>query len=148
MGGSHYTTISNATNASIPSVDLALAPRIAGAVHQAIAKGLIASAHDISDGGTLTAIAEMLIASQGLGATLELERVESDLVAAAFGEAPTRYVLEIAPGHLPAVQAILKNLPHTQVGVITSTSRLEWKAGDVDMTVEKLADAWLAPLNW
>ncbi len=151
MGGSHWAQLQDEPNHEplpMPSVDLALAPKIAAAVHRLIAKGLVAAAHDASDGGLLVAIAEMLIASPALGAALELERAHPDPLAAAFGEAPSRYVLEIAPGNLPQTEAMLKGVPHARIGTLTPSARLEWKSGGVNLPVEELSRAWHAPLDW
>ncbi|MEZ6317783.1 MAG: AIR synthase-related protein [Phycisphaerales bacterium] len=65
-GGSHYAHLFGhppQSQADFPTVDLADGPRQAKAIAAAIReRGLVASAHDVSDGGPLVAIAEMLIA--------------------------------------------------------------------------------------
>ncbi len=85
-----------------PPVDLA-AERAAGEfVRAANAAGLIAAAHDLSDGGLALAAAEMALAG-GLGVTLQ---ADDALGAAAwfFGEDQGRYLLACAP---EAVEAML-----------------------------------------
>ena len=64
MGGSHYQRLWGvaAEHARIPRTDLAMGPRTARAIAGLIQAGLVHSAHDVSDGGLLAAIAEMLIA--------------------------------------------------------------------------------------
>ncbi len=58
--------------AVLPSLDLKKAKLLYHKLHQAISKGLINSAHDISDGGLLTTLSESMIGSN-LGARLTLD---------------------------------------------------------------------------
>jgi phosphoribosylformylglycinamidine synthase len=126
MGGSHYQRITGAAvDAAVPTTDLAAGPRAATAVAGLIRTGLVAAAHDVSDGGLLVAVAEMLIAADGrIGAELDLSKVHPDPAAAAFSESPSRYVLEVAERDLPATQKALGDIPHTRLGTLTGSPRL------------------------
>jgi len=154
LGGSHLQQIARETigNSTIPRTDLVVGPRTARAVASVIASGMVRSAHDVSDGGLLCAVGEMLIAGsttkKPLGATLKLDAVHADLAAAAFSESPSRYVLEIAPEHAKEVRAKLAGGGAvTQiVGALDNSGRLT--ASGVNTGVEDLAKAWLAPLDW
>jgi phosphoribosylformylglycinamidine (FGAM) synthase-like enzyme/phosphoribosylformylglycinamidine (FGAM) synthase PurS component len=93
----------------IPQVDLTKGPATARAVAKLIRRGMVLSAHDISDGGLLCALAEMLIAGftpeTAIGATIDLSAAAApgaDPLAAAFSEAPSRYLLEVDPAHIDA----------------------------------------------
>lgn len=154
MGGSHLQLIAPEmiADGSIPQLDLKSGPRIAHAVASVISSGLVRSAHDVSDGGLLCAVAEMLIAGstakKPLGASLNLEAAHTDVTAAAFSESPSRYILEISPEHANEVQAKLAAggaSTHT-IGTLDNSGRL--KATDLDAGVEELAKAWLTPLDW
>ncbi len=153
MGGSHYRQLFGVpdANAAVPHTDLAVGPRTARAVASLIADGLIAAAHDVSDGGLLCAVAEMLIAGNSsaapLGAQLTFPAGESS-IAKLFGEAPSRYVLEIDPANIDRVRAALKNISVQPIGVITSTGTLQAPGLDAPMPVEDLATAWLGTLDW
>ncbi len=57
---------------TLPSLDLRKAKSLYEKLHQAIVKGLVNSAHDISDGGLLTTLSESSIGS-GLGAIINLD---------------------------------------------------------------------------
>ncbi|MGB1182903.1 MAG: AIR synthase-related protein, partial [Candidatus Puniceispirillaceae bacterium] len=62
-------------------------------VRRAIAEGLIDAAHDISDGGLMVAMAEMVMAGQ-CGAKITLP--DSDTLHGwAFGEDQARYILAV-----------------------------------------------------
>jgi phosphoribosylformylglycinamidine synthase len=74
-----------------PPVDLVAERRHGDFIRTLVRDGLITTAHDVSDGGLLVALAEMAIAS-GIGAVLE---APSELPAHAFwfGEDQARYVV-------------------------------------------------------
>jgi phosphoribosylformylglycinamidine synthase len=83
-----------------PPVDLASERRHGELVRSLIADGLVAACHDLSDGGLLVGLAEMVLAS-GSGADLELP---PDCDAGwLFGEDQGRYLLAVAPGQLAAL---------------------------------------------
>jgi len=133
LGASHYSAVTGASNSTIPRVDLKLGPAAAAAVAQMIRDGLVASAHDCSEGGVLSAVAEMLIASGSMpsaGSSQSLNdllrsslapsagptplglRVTADIGTLehhewAFAENPSRYVLEVREADLPKIRTIL-----------------------------------------
>ncbi len=149
MGGSHYLRVGDAAQGTrVPATDLIKGPRTARLIADLIAKGLVASAHDVSDGGLLVAVSEMLIAAPGLGAILDLLKVHADPIAAAFSESPSRYVIEVAHGDVPKVRALAKDIAVTEMGRLSDSGRLVWKDQEVDAKTEELAAAWLNPLDW
>lgn len=162
LGGSHYQQLAGIpsdASAAVPRTDLRLGPAVARAVAAILARGLARSAHDISDGGLLTAAAEMLIAgstdTRPIGAQIDLAKVAPaagtaplSLIAAAFSESPSRYLLEIRETDLPAVQSILSDIPHAIVGRLTDTARLTVAGANLDIPVPTLRDTWRRPLDW
>src|SRR5207253_1808006 len=64
LGGSMYQRLFGAAGEArrVPRVDVQMGARTARVVAGLIREGSIASAHDVSDGGLLVSIAEMLIA--------------------------------------------------------------------------------------
>jgi phosphoribosylformylglycinamidine synthase subunit PurSL len=153
MGGSHFQALFGLSAApgaggEVPRTDLDRGPATARAVAGLIRRGLIASAHDVSDGGLLAAVAEMLIAAPGIGAALDLSAAHTDLFVAAFSESPSRYVLEVAPADLAQVRGLLGDLPCMPIGELNTSGRLTWPGASLDESVEHLAAAWLSPLDW
>ncbi len=163
MGGSHYQKLFElptkleelGVRASVPRTDLELGPRIAREVSKLVRMGAVASAHDVSDGGLLAAIAEMLVAGatpeRPIGAEIELRVVSSSPVSAAFGESPSRYVLEIEPGLMPSVHEALRRafIPHAMVGTLDASGTLRSVCRHLEpVGVEELAAAWRGPLDW
>ena len=150
MGGSHYQRLFGVGKggAEVPRTDLAMGPRIARTVAELIRAGVVASAHDVSDGGLLVAVAEMLIAGSTPGAPLGAALDLGDgSVAAAFGESPSRYVLEIAPSDLDRARAILAGVASSVIGTIDTSGALGVGDGSV-IEVEELARVWLGTLDW
>jgi phosphoribosylformylglycinamidine synthase subunit PurSL len=152
MAGSHYAAafgLPEGAAQRIPVTDLAAGPRTARAVAAAIDSGVVAAAHDVSDGGLLCAIAEMLIAGpRGIGADLDLAGINAAPAVAAFSESPSRYVLEVAPADLPRLEEILKDVPRVRIGELSESGHLRWQAASLNAPVTELASAWLEPLNW
>jgi phosphoribosylformylglycinamidine synthase subunit PurL len=70
-----------------------------------IQSGLVAGAHDVSDGGLVVCLAESCISSSGLGADIVLDRPRDiRLDGLLFGEAQSRIVLSARQENLEAVQ--------------------------------------------
>ena len=94
LGCSVYAReISGREGGAPPSVDPELERRHGTLVRRVIAEGLIDAAHDISDGGLMVAIAEMVMAGQ-CGAKITMP--DSDTLHGwAFGEDQARYILAV-----------------------------------------------------
>ena len=161
MGGSHYVGITTHAGSScdlnIPRVDLNTGPKTAMVIATLIAAGHVASAHDCSDGGLLVAAAEMAFAGR-VGLDLDLDQVPAteplSPVASCFAETPSRYLLEVAPHHLdPAANALRDaGIAFATLGTFADHDRLTARnTADgqlLDEPLDKLRDAWLAPLDW
>jgi phosphoribosylformylglycinamidine synthase len=133
------------TQTTPPEVDLTLGPATARAVAGLIAGRVgIRAAHDVSDGGVLACVAEMLIAGSApgapLGATLDLAALRgsqpgpqptpsqgpADAWHAAFSEGPSRYVLEVAPADEARVLTTLAaaGVPAQRLGQVNASGVL------------------------
>jgi phosphoribosylformylglycinamidine synthase len=120
-----------------------------------IARGLVKSAHDCSEGGVLTAVSEMLIATSGgdrskmLGC--ELTCAATDAGVMAFSEGPSRYVLEVTQYGVGDVQTLAAEAGLGGVsvlGTLNSSGKLTWKAAAVELEVEELVRAWRGSLDF
>ena len=114
-----------------PRVDLAAEAAHGALVRAAIDKGLIAAAHDISDGGLAVALAEMAI-GQNIGAEISAEGDTGFW----FGEDQARYVLAVDADKAAAFEALAAGLPVQKIGTTTGA---ELKFGDtVTISVAQL----------
>jgi len=113
----------------------------------------VRAAHDVSDGGLLIAVAEMLIAgstsAHPLGAELAFDN-EFPLMNSAFGEAPARYVLEVEATHdyLEWVGALPDGVWHYCLGTINDSGVLTDNEHGLSVPIADLARAWLGTLDW
>jgi phosphoribosylformylglycinamidine synthase II len=138
----------------VPTTDLKLGPGAARAVAGLVADRLVRAAHDVSEGGVLVAVAEMLIGAlapgRALGATIDLSGVHADPLAAAFGEAPSRYVLEVEPTRADEVRTRLARagVGCVRLGELDDRGVLAVSEHRVSCVVGDLHAAWSKPLDW
>jgi phosphoribosylformylglycinamidine synthase len=92
--GSELEKLTGGLATSLPEVDLERQGRSLAVVRDAVRAGLVASAHDVSEGGLAVALAECCIAG-GLGAWVKLQSEEM-----LFGEGPGGVVVSGPPDGL------------------------------------------------
>ena len=105
-GTSYLECIHGQLTGRPPVIDLALERSVQAFLRQAISQGLVASAHDLSDGGLAVAAAECCIAS-GLGAHLELPAGDGRLDHLLFAEGGARILVSVPPAQTAAWQQAL-----------------------------------------
>ncbi len=156
LGGSHFALVNDLEGGEAPQVDLAAAPRIFQAVHQAIARRLVRSCHDLSEGGLAVAAAEMAFAGD-LGLELDLSRLRKatgldDATTLLFSESNTRFLLEVPPEHRGEFASIFSGLPVVLLGRVTDGGRFRVSDGNdiplIDSSLTELKQAWKSPLAW
>ncbi|MAO22466.1 MAG: phosphoribosylformylglycinamidine synthase [Phycisphaerae bacterium] len=144
LTGSHAQQLGFAEANGMPSVDLVEGPKTAHAIHTLIENGLVRSAHDVSDGGVVCAIAEMLIAGSSSDAPIGFDASEDLDWALAYDESPSCYVLEVEDEN--AVRSALGDIPLRRLGTLSDSGRMTWDT--LDASVEELTRAWRSPLDW
>lgn len=155
LGGSHFHLVENLTGGQVPKVDAGRAGDIFHAVHRAIAKGLVRSCHDLSEGGLAVAAAEMAFAG-GLGAEIALEPLPTSdgakhPLVALFSESNTRFLVEVRPDLAAAFEDCLRGIPHARIGSVTASERLEITGHGtrvISAQINALKEAWQKPLRW
>ncbi len=129
VGGSEFLKVFyNAVGGELEKTDLELEIAVKRALLEAARRGVIASAHDVSDGGLLVALAEKSFA-KGLGARLEIEDLSEEYL---FGEWPTRFVVTVHPEHELEFREILDSVPHRRLGTVGG-SELELRGQSVSI---------------
>ena len=126
-GSSYLERLHGAVTGRPPEIDLALERSVQAFLRQVIAQGLVASAHDLSDGGLAVAAAEGCIAS-GLGAQLELPASAARLDRLLFAEGGARILVSVAPGQAAAWRQALDqahaeapgSVPAQPIGEVTA----------------------------
>jgi phosphoribosylformylglycinamidine synthase subunit PurL len=152
LAASEYLAVIHGIEAGRPApVDLRRERALHDALRDARAGGLIASAHDCSEGGLAVTLAEGCITGPGgaMGATIALESA-GRIDALLFGEAPSRIVVSAAADNLARLETLLRgrDVPFRVLGK-AGGERLAITVGGaaaVDLEVAALRAAWLTAL--
>ena len=145
LGGSTYYDTLGASSAHVPHVDTKSLPQVLNGVHKAITSGTVLSCHDVSEGGLVTAIAEMCFGGD-LGAELIAKKV-GDLESYLFSETAGCLVLELSESE--EWKILLKGLPYQVIGKTTNSKMLTVVNTDTlfCVSIDELKDAWQAPMK-
>ena len=121
-----------------PSVDLEAEAKNGQLVREAIAKGLVSSAQDISDGGLMIAMSEMVMAGQ-CGA--KITPPDSGSVHGwAFGEDQARYILAVRDAGEFAALCAARQIEAVCIG--ETISKTELTVGDLPPISKEEMVAW------
>ncbi len=149
IGGSEYLKVEHGKiEGPIPPLNEELEMGVQELCLEAIKKGIIKSAHDLSDGGLAVNISESLISSHSsLGAKLDIDRkLRNDELL--FGECQSVIVVTLAEENLYELILLAQGLDvHTQtIGRVTDTGRLV--INDlIDIDKKQLVDVYLHTLE-
>jgi phosphoribosylformylglycinamidine synthase len=139
-GSSYLERLHGAVTGRPPEIDLPLERSVQGFLRQAIAAGLVCSAHDLSDGGLAVAAAECCLAS-GWGARLEIPAGEGRLDRLLFAEGGARILVSVAPAQADAWRQLLAQaaaaapglLPAQCLGVVVEGEELTLSQADAEL---------------
>jgi phosphoribosylformylglycinamidine synthase len=150
LGGSYFLqTEFGKKEGTCPSVNLAEEKKVQDFLIKTIESGHIRAAHDLSEGGLLVAIAEMLFENPELGADLSIDSLgESNrLDALLFGESQGRVLVSVSDEDLEEVMqsAVQDGLSILRLGKSTRSGRLKLLVvGNeiLDSEVNKMHKIW------
>lgn len=154
MGGSEYLASCDTVGGSVPKVDAISANRRYKNLYKAIQKGLVASAHDVSDGGLIIAASEMAFAG-GFGLEIDLSKVpiEKDLVDTEilYSETPSRILIAVEQKNKDLIEKIFDG-DAICIGKSNKDKRFKVKGlGQkplIDTNISTLKKAWKATLDF
>jgi phosphoribosylformylglycinamidine synthase len=154
LGGSHAAMLLGKEGGSVPKVDAALAMRCYVQVHQAIQSRLVASCHDLSEGGLAVALSEMAFAGE-LGLDVDLTKYRSmnfvDSTVLLFSESNSRLLVEVPESQCIAFEKLMCDLPVERIGTVTQASTVRVSCDSqvlIDVQWKKLRDIWRSPLDF
>ncbi|MGS2780387.1 phosphoribosylformylglycinamidine synthase subunit PurL [Robertmurraya sp. GLU-23] len=140
FGGSELQKLTNGEIfGKAPELNLEVEEKAQKQVLSAIRAGVVASAHDVSEGGVAVALAESLMGSENLGAEVTLQ---GEATTALFSESQSRFVLTVKKEHQAQFESLVDA---TYIGTVTKTSDLKITCGDelvVSQPVSTLEKAW------
>jgi len=122
-----------------PEIDLDVEEQNQKSVLAAIRAGVVASAHDIAEGGLAVALAEGLMGTTDLGAKVT---VNGDVTSALFSESQSRFLLSVKKENKAQFESLVKA---QLIGETTNTSNLQIYTDDklvLDQKVVDLEAAW------
>ncbi|MBK7994881.1 MAG: phosphoribosylformylglycinamidine synthase subunit PurL [Blastocatellia bacterium] len=159
LGASEYlSTIYGQIIGQVPKLDLSYEQQVQKLCLQAINRGLVSSAHDVSDGGLLVALAECCLMTQGnspiIGASIDLDLTafqDISLAATLFGESPSRIIVSVKFDNLLAIEELAKEYgilltPLGRTCKDSFTVRIEQKE-ILNLQVDKLQLDWQESLG-
>ncbi len=147
FGGSEYlATFGRRVAGRLAPLDLRLEREVQSACRAAIEAGLVASAHDCSEGGIAVALAEACVTGPAeIGAEVTLPsagRVDLTL----FGEGPSRIVVSVPPMAQRHFEGLMREwqVPWRFIGTVGGERLTLSVGGDVvaRLPVERIAHAW------
>ena len=150
LGGSYYLQSAfNKKEGTCPKVDLDAEMNLQNLLIGQIEEGSICAAHDLSEGGLLVCLAEMLFDDHGLGASVSLPDLGSSgrLDALLFGESQARAIIAVKPEKCDAVIQAAKNLGVSAhaMGKTDDSSQLKVEVAGtsvINADVSGLKNAW------
>jgi phosphoribosylformylglycinamidine synthase subunit PurSL len=142
LGGSVFARIKNVTGQPVPQTNAKANFALYQRYYQAVCKGLVLSAHDLSEGGLAVTAAEMGFTGKH-GIHLDLPDDALSLSAYLFSESTGRLLIEVDAENATAAIAHFEGLPCQQIGVASEAHR----ALRITRAGESIIDEDLSPLK-
>ena len=145
IGGA--TTDELIANGRVPVLDLGPERLVHDTVLKLSEEGLLASAHDCSDGGLAVAIAESCFSSLGrdaIGARIDMPSGDLSDAALLFGESPSRVVISYSPDNAERIKELVGACPFAEIGTVgddTLTISIDGRDA-ISAAVSGLEKAW------
>lgn len=116
-----------------PKLDLATEKKRQQQILAAIQKGIVQSAHDISEGGFAVALAESTFTDKKLGASVELTGKSTALL---FSESQSRFIISVKEENKEAFEALVEDA--MEIGNVTTTGKLHIQMNDEVVIEEEI----------
>lgn len=145
MGGSVYARVKGVADCKVPQTDCAANYAIYRRYYQnALTKGLVLSAHDLSEGGLAVAAAEMAFSGKG-GIALDLDALPTrggwgNYAVPCFSESSGRFLVEVDEDMADDFAAAMQGLPCARIGHATADGKLAITAQGKTLISADVAD--------
>jgi phosphoribosylformylglycinamidine synthase II len=142
LGGSEYAKVIHSKVAGeSPTINLDEEKKLQDTLLNLIRKGLIKSAHDISEGGIVAVLAECCIINQEkqIGCEVEIP-IKSRKDFSLFSESQSRIIISISKDKILELESELSGVKFTKLGVVTGSSMKLKNLFDV--SVSELSDIY------
>jgi len=144
LAGSEYMELVHGQVAGRPGLDLALEKKVQRCLREAVKRGLLNSAHDVSDGGLAVALAECSIAGNtGFKGAVETRgRLDEFL----FGEGGARVVVSVPPAKASTLRRLAGSYK-VSVSELGAVGGDGIALGPIHVPVAGIAQAWRGGLE-
>ncbi|MGH7814434.1 MAG: phosphoribosylformylglycinamidine synthase subunit PurL [Candidatus Binataceae bacterium] len=126
LAASEYATLFGIEGGALAPIDLSRERALVEGLVAAADRGLIQSAHDVSEGGLAVTIAEACFnPDKNLGAEIDSARIGGADPASLFGEGASTVAISFKESDLDRVAALFSKLEFSMIGQVTSMPRLK-----------------------
>jgi phosphoribosylformylglycinamidine synthase len=154
LGGSEYYALHDQVGANVPKVDAESAMQRYRALNAAQEEGLVASCHDLSDGGLAVALAETAFAG-GFGISVDLHDVPVDAAMrddrVLYSESASRLLVTVKEENSEQFEKLFAGQIFACIGEVTAGESLMITGlqGEVLIrsSIDDLKEAWQSPLR-
>ena len=148
FGGSEYYRLKGVDGVVVPETKPDVLKKRMDALLSAMRNGLIASCHDVSEGGLAVAVCEMLIGGD-IGATVDIAGISPKTNLRGdykmFSESNTRWVVEVWREESPKFEAMMKEQHVVKIGETVEGKRVvmsDAKKELVNLSLAEIRKAW------
>ena len=149
LGASEYYASLGRKGGFVPRVNAEENKKLYSALAKAMAKGLVASAHDCSDGGLAVAVAESSFAG-GLGVEIDLRKIPASEDAKRndallYSESAGRFVVSVTQKNAKEFAAVMQGTKTEQVGMVKGSKMAVTGLNEkkiIDEKITELKNAW------
>jgi phosphoribosylformylglycinamidine synthase len=154
LGGSEYYAQFGHLGANVPKVNATVALQRYRTLNEAQRQGLLASCHDLSDGGLGVALAESAFAG-GFGVDIDLTLLDAPADLGAdkllFSESQSRLLVTVPTRYQERFEELFQGQSFALIGKVVEAPALKVCAGAgsvlVQAPLDRLKSAWQAPLK-
>ncbi len=145
LGGSAYYELNNELGKNIPKIDFEKERNMIHSIIDAINERLLLSCHDISDGGLITTISEMIVEA-GIGAEIDIDFSGLRADIALFSE-NSGFVFEVAEEDITKIKKIFGkyDIDPIELGKTTANKELVVKCNNnklITVQIDEINKAW------
>lgn len=156
LGGSEYGLLRGVGDGVVPNVRPEESKLVMAALEKAIQQGLVAAAHDCSEGGIGVALAEMAIGGR-LGFEVELgavplgESIAQDSIIL-FSESNGRFVVEVRAESRQVFEQLFAGIAAAKIGHVTEDGFGRVRGLDgrqlLAVPVKQMVERWKGGVQW
>ena len=129
----------------IPPISLESNLKLYKTIYKAINQNLLASCHDISDGGMLISLVESMFEND-LGAHLNISGLDNiDLINFLYNEGPGRFIVSVPEVYQGDFEKQFGNLTFLKLGQVTQNAKLRFENDNdvfINEDISTLASLW------